>query len=59
MEAMEWMFINLVMANIDKRFPYVLAEIPDDKMNPENPIKYRLTFDPSRLSLSTSKQNEV
>lgn len=61
-ETVEWLFINLVMSAVDSRFPYVVASTPDDKLRPDYPIKYRLTFDAGKLPLppeDRSQQPEI
>jgi hypothetical protein len=45
----EAMLINLVMHAIDKRFPFVIEEVDAAQANPKVPIKYRLSFDLSKL----------
>lgn len=45
----ETMLVHLIFACLDSNIPYYVEEIPDEKINKEIPIKYRLSIDPSRL----------
>ncbi len=40
----EEMLIHLVMECLSKQFHYNLVEVPDDKLDPKMPIKYRLSI---------------
>jgi hypothetical protein len=45
----EAMLIHLVMHTVDKRFPFIIQELDAGQVNPEMPIKYRLSIDVSKL----------
>lgn len=53
MQIAEAMFIHLVMHTVSRKFPFVVEEIPDDKVDERSPIKYRLSLDISRLRMPT------
>lgn len=51
-EVGEVMFIHLVMACVSRKLPYVIQEVPDDKLAPELPIRYRLSIDVQSIHLA-------
>lgn len=44
LEFTEWLLIDLIMGAVDKRWPYIIVETPDDRLDPDKPVKYRLSF---------------
>lgn len=48
-QTVEMMFIHLVMHKISKQFPYIMLEIPENEIDPQNPIRYKLSLDGSKL----------
>lgn len=58
-EIAEWLLIHLVDYRLDARFPFVIEEIDEKSVNPDMPIKYRLTLNIAKLSLPpTAGENE-
>lgn len=53
MHIAEAMLIHLVMHAVSRKFPYIIEEIPDDKVDEKAPIKYRLSLDISKLRMPT------
>lgn len=52
LEVAEAMVIYLVIATVRKEIPYVMEKIEESKINPDVPIKYRLTIDASKLKMA-------
>jgi hypothetical protein len=50
-EIAEWLVIYLVDHRLDSRWPFVIEEIDEKSVNPDMPVKYRLTLDIRRLNL--------
>jgi hypothetical protein len=48
----ETMLIYLVMHRVSGQFPFVADEIPDENVDPNLPIKYRLTIDNTKLKMA-------
>jgi hypothetical protein len=48
----EAMTIHLVMQTVSSKFPYVIEETPDEKVDPALPIKYRLSLDITKLRVN-------
>lgn len=48
----EAMLIHLVMHRVSKKFPFIVEEISDKNVNVNNPIKYRLSIDVSKLKIT-------
>ena len=46
----EGMLIHLVMHCLSKAFPYIILETPEDKLNMDNPIRYRLSIDFNKMN---------
>ena len=44
-ELAEVMFIHLLMHRISKKFPFFIEQIPEDKLAPQLPIRYKLSID--------------
>ena len=51
-ELGEVMFIHLLMARVTKKLPYGIQEVPEDKIAPELPIRYRLSIDFQNIHLA-------
>lgn len=47
----EVMFIHLVMHRVSKKFPYIIQQVPEEKIDPSMPIRYRLSVDVGRMHL--------
>jgi hypothetical protein len=47
----EAMLIHLVMHKVSKQFPFIVEEIPDEDIDRNTPIRYRLSIDASKLRL--------
>lgn len=52
LEIAEIMLINVVMYNIKKEIPFVIVEIPEPDINQDAPIKFKLSIDLNKISLS-------
>lgn len=50
-QVAEAMLIHLVMHRISPQFPFVVAEIPDENIDPKLPMKYRLTIDTTKFKM--------
>ncbi len=48
----EIMFIHLLMNRISKKFPYYIEQVPDDQVDANVPIRYRLSVDLGRIHLA-------
>lgn len=48
-EIAEAMFIHTIMAVVTKKFPFVIEQIAEDKIDPSNPQRYRLTIDVNQM----------
>lgn len=53
----EGMLIHLVMGKATKNIPFIIEEIDDAKVDPKNPIKYRLSIDIGRLKFPRPASN--
>lgn len=47
----EMMLIYLVLLRLSKKFPFIVIEIPVGDIDPNVPIRYRLSIDPSKLRM--------
>lgn len=56
-EMAEAMLIHLVMHVIDKRIPFFIEEIDATQLNPNMPIKYRLSIDVSKFKTDAQVSN--
>ena len=45
----EAMFIHVVMATVSNKFPYIIEQIEESKIDPSNPKRYRLTIDINQM----------
>lgn len=52
MQSTEAMFLHLTMLKISDKFPFIIVEVPEKEIDPQNPIKYRLSLDTSKLHFS-------
>jgi len=50
-EMAETMLILLVMATVVDRIPFIVEKFADAEINPDNPMRYRLSIDASKLRL--------
>ncbi|MBU0485158.1 MAG: hypothetical protein KKB30_11690 [Proteobacteria bacterium] len=50
MEVAEIMFIHCIMGTVSKKFPFIIERIPEDKVEKDKPIYYRLSIDTGMLS---------
>jgi hypothetical protein len=48
----EAMLIHLVMHKVSKQAPYIVVEVPDTDVDPNVPIKYRLSIDLTKLKMA-------
>jgi hypothetical protein len=51
LQLAETMLIHLVMHAVTHKFPFVVEEIQEDRINPDIPIRYKLSVDFSRLRM--------
>ena len=51
LEIAEAMFIQLVIATTKKEIPFVIVRVEESKINPDAPIKYRLSIDINKLQI--------
>ena len=49
LQMAEAMLVRLVMHAVSHKFPFVIEEIPDDRVDGRVPIKYRLSVDVTKL----------
>lgn len=47
----ETMLVHLLFICLDTRFPFIIEEIPDDKIDKKTPIKYRLSINVGQFNL--------
>jgi len=52
MQAAEAMLLHLVIHCMSKEIPFIVEVIPDERVNPENPIKYRMSIDITKLKMA-------
>ncbi len=52
LQVAEAMLIHLVMHSLSKTFPFVIEEIPEDRIDEKIPVKYRLSVDVSKLRMA-------
>lgn len=45
----EILFIHLLMHRVSKKFPFIIEQVPEDKIAEELPIRYNLTIDPTKF----------
>ena len=45
----EILFIHLLMHRVSKKFPFIIEQVPEDKIAEELPIRYNLTIDPKKF----------
>ncbi len=53
----EAMLIHLVMHAADKRIPFIIVQVDPAHADPALPMRYRLSIDPSRLTLGQGTSN--
>lgn len=52
LEISEEMLIHLIMYMVPKEIPYFIECIDRSKINPNNPIKYRLSINLNKLNVN-------
>ncbi len=51
-EMSEAMLIHVVMACVSNKFPFIIERIEESKIDPNNPMQYRLSIDINKLDIS-------
>jgi hypothetical protein len=56
-ELAEIMFIHLLMHRVSTKFPFFIEQVPDEKIAPDLPVRYKLSIDLGKLHAQKSRDD--
>ena len=56
-ELAEIMFIHLLMQRVSTKFPFFIEQVPDEKIAPDLPVRYKLSIDLARLHAPKQRED--